>query len=109
MERERDWDESLCGCTEHLSSCCVVALIPCGAPVLQGLAVRRAQNKEWIVPCLLCVILGCIGAGLNRTQIREAYGIDGTYLGDCCTHCFCSPCAICQEYRQTLRDEHKVL
>lgn len=31
-----------------------------------------------------------------RTKIRTDRGIDGTLAGDCCSVCFCYPCAIYQ-------------
>jgi Cys-rich protein (TIGR01571 family) len=34
----------------------------------------------------------------NRTKLRKMYGLKGG--GDCCAHCCCHQCALCQEARE---------
>ena len=36
-------------------------------------------------------------AGINRTNIRRKYGIQGSQYTDCIYHTLSSPCALCQE------------
>ncbi|RDX76552.1 Protein PLANT CADMIUM RESISTANCE 3, partial [Mucuna pruriens] len=37
---------------------------------------------------------------IYRTKIRRQYGIQGHQCTDFLLSCFCSPCTICQEYRE---------
>lgn len=103
------FDEPLCGCFDEWTSFLVVAFVPCGGAIIQGLAVDKAQNKGAVIPILLSAFLGPIGAAINRAQVRNAYGVEGNFCGDCCIHLWCAPCAVCQEYRQSLRKQGKVL
>jgi Cys-rich protein (TIGR01571 family) len=102
------FDEPLFGCSQERTSCWVVALVPCGMPVIQAIAVDKAQGKGLVVPLLLGC-LGPIGAAINRARVRNAYGIEGTFCADFCIHLWCAPCSVCQEYRQALRKQGKVL
>lgn len=102
-------DEALFGCFEDWTSCLVVSCVPCGAPIMQALAVDKAQGKGFLIPLLLVAFVGCIGGALNRAQVRTAYNVEGNFIGDCCVHLWCAPCAICQEYRQANRKQGKVL
>mmetsp|Transcript_399 Transcript_399/g.695 ORF Transcript_399/g.695 Transcript_399/m.695 type:complete len:107 (+) Transcript_399:1355-1675(+) len=95
-----DWEEPLFGCLNDLGSCLVVGLVPCGAPVIQALAVKGVTHDSILVPFALYVFLFSIGAAYNRSQIRNYYNFKVEFITDCCTHCFCSPCAVCQEYRE---------
>lgn len=49
-----------------------------------------------------CITSGVIASYTcgTRTKIREKYGVQGTSLDDFCIHCFCSPCAVCQEAQE---------
>eukprot|EP00239_Pterosperma_sp_CCMP1384_P005928 CAMPEP_0197855524 /NCGR_PEP_ID=MMETSP1438-20131217/26798_1 /TAXON_ID=1461541 /ORGANISM="Pterosperma sp., Strain CCMP1384" /LENGTH=125 /DNA_ID=CAMNT_0043470669 /DNA_START=242 /DNA_END=619 /DNA_ORIENTATION=+ len=49
-------------------------------------------------PLAALVHFGSCYAYQYRTAIRERYGIPGGGVGDCCTHYWCGPCAICQEH-----------
>lgn len=47
------------------------------------------------LPCTY--IANCMGLS-NRTKLRKMYGLKGG--GDCCAHCCCHQCALCQEARE---------
>ncbi|CAG9316239.1 unnamed protein product [Blepharisma stoltei] len=99
---EPHFTESLFGCTKDCGVCLWGCCIPCGAQCMQGKAIEKATDgtQGCFVPCLLAICLGCIGAAINRGTVRGKFTIEGGCIGDCCTHCFCGPCAACQEYRE---------
>ncbi len=45
------------------------------------------------------ISVGAVYAGRRRTQMRKAFGIPGSSVGDCCLWCWCGPCALAQETR----------
>ena len=99
-----DFDENLFGCLSQLSICCV-SLLPGACCFIQGIAIDRAQEKGVLTPfCLSCCFL-CVGASINRGQIRDRYHIDGSFLKDCLIWIFCIPCAATQEFREVNRRE----
>ena len=72
------------------------------------MAVDDANGDGKIIPFCLDVLLVCIGGAINRHWIRKAYEIEGSFIEDCCLHCWCGACAICQEYREVKeRKENK--
>jgi len=50
-----------------------------------------------MVPCLLYILCRCCYAPYQRGKIRDTYNIEGSFIGDCCTHICCAGCAILQE------------
>lgn len=95
--------EELCGCFSDIKSCLWVWCVPGGVCCVQAVATDRATQSGAFVPCILVALLGPIGAAINRGKIRERYGIEGSFVGDCCTWMWCAACAACQEYRETQR------
>ena len=100
MSDSHQFENRLCGCTDDATICVAAAILPCGCPIIQGKAVGKALGKGCAFPCVLYILLGCIGGAMNRAQIREVYEIEGSFVQDCCVHCWCTPCAVCQEYRE---------
>ncbi|KXZ50628.1 hypothetical protein GPECTOR_15g312 [Gonium pectorale] len=49
---------------------------------------------------------GCILQMLSRGHIRQKYNIPGDPCNDCCITFFCSPCSMCQEYRELVIRGH---
>ncbi|XP_027155758.1 cell number regulator 10-like, partial [Coffea eugenioides] len=58
--------------------------------------------------CLTCWC-PCVTFGRNAeivdkakfsTKLRQHYGIKNGACPDCLIHCFCQPCALCQEYHE---------
>eukprot|EP01018_Ginkgo_biloba_P038956 Gb_02805 [translate_table: standard] len=37
---------------------------------------------------------------LPSTKLRSEFNLPEDPCGDCLVHCFCEPCALCQEYRE---------
>ena len=53
--------------------------------------------------CCFAWCLGGLGASCYmRADIRNRFGIEGTDCDDCCTTCFCVPCALTQQYREVV-------
>ncbi|CAG8568994.1 7303_t:CDS:2, partial [Dentiscutata heterogama] len=53
---------------------------------------------------LYYITMGCglswLVGGMNRSDIRARHNIEGSCLGDHCTHCCCCLCALVQEHRE---------
>jgi Cys-rich protein (TIGR01571 family) len=52
--------------------------------------------------CMCGYYFCCIGAGYNRKAVRTWLNIGGTFFADCLLECFCSCCAVSQEWRETM-------
>ena len=96
----RDFNEPLFGCFKDIPLCLIASCVPCGLCYLQAKAVDTVTNDGMAIPCLLIYFAGCLGAAVNRGKVREVLKYDGSFCGDCCLHCFCSCCAVLQEYRE---------
>ena len=49
---------------------------------------------------LVCLGMPCLVSCSYRTKLRSRYELMETPAPDWFTHCFCEPCALCQEYRE---------
>lgn len=100
-----DFQESLFACFSNCPICLIVSCVPCGCCIVQAIAYNKA-TKEGIGMPLLCqcacwsIGCWCIGMAINRGKIRTSFNINGGTLDDMCIHWCCSPCAVCQEYRE---------
>ncbi|OMJ92428.1 hypothetical protein SteCoe_4765 [Stentor coeruleus] len=99
------WEESLFSCCASGGFCLIVALFPICYPFLQGWVVSKAVHQSFISACICPLFCCCIGAAVNRGKIRDRYLIEGSFCEDCLIHCFCSPCALCQEYSEVRNKE----
>lgn len=43
-----------------------------------------------------CCMFGIVN-GASRSQMREKYNIEGSFMSDCCLYCVCYPLALTQE------------
>lgn len=51
-------------------------------------------------PCMATWCLACFSPFYTsgvRHRLRAAHNLPEAPCGDCCTHCFCQPCAVIQE------------
>ena len=62
---------------------CVSFCVPCGPCCLQAIAVDKATQSGFMGPYCLGYWCLCCGFALNRTKIREKYGIMGSGCRDC--------------------------
>ncbi|XP_057992706.1 cell number regulator 7 [Hevea brasiliensis] len=96
------WSTGLCGCCEDPGVCLRTCFFPC---------VTFGQNAEAIdktscacarlLFCALCFLgVPCLYSFTYRIKLRGNYLLPGETCGDCCIHCWCLHCALCQEYRE---------
>ncbi|ESR33525.1 hypothetical protein CICLE_v10006420mg [Citrus x clementina] len=72
------WKAQFCGCGNDCATCCITCWLP-------------------------CVTFGQIAEILDEGQsckLRKKYGLQGNSFCDCCVHCFCETCALCQEHAE---------
>ncbi len=97
----QEWKNSLCGCFDDLGSCCLTCCCPC---VQYGMNHEKVHKDGCCMQGLLFCLLSCCGLSCCihsalRSNVRQKYNIPEG-CSDCCTTCFCSGCAICQEARE---------
>jgi Cys-rich protein (TIGR01571 family) len=99
------FQESLCGCFSNIPICLIVTFVPFGSCAVQAIAHDHATKEGIMAPLIPIILTGCIGCcclgfAMNRGKIRIKYNLNGATCDDICTHYCCSPCAVCQEYRE---------
>lgn len=100
VSEEEWWRTELLSCFTNKVVCLFVAFCPGGLCFIQARSTEKASGfKSGVAFCIACW-LGCFGTGYNRSTIRRAFEIPGSWLKDCLLHCFCSPCAVCQEHEE---------
>lgn len=103
-----DFEEGLCDCFANCPVCLVVTFVPCGICCVQAKAYDNATQQGMGFPFLCYCVAGlvnccCIGMAVMRGKIRNRFNINGSIVHDICCHIWCSPCAVCQEYREVKR------
>ncbi|KAK9833117.1 hypothetical protein WJX74_007900 [Apatococcus lobatus] len=99
MSARQSWHHDLCDCMGDCGICC------CGLwclPCLYGDNNKQLRGSG-AGPCCLYFWLSCCVcfiAGPFREELRERHNLQERPCGDCCVHCCCSPCAVCQEARE---------
>ncbi|XP_057441549.1 protein PLANT CADMIUM RESISTANCE 3-like [Lotus japonicus] len=94
-----EWSTGLCDCFSDYDNCCLTYWCPCvtfgriAEIVDKGSASCGASGFYFVQ-------LGGLYSANYRTKIRSQYNLKGNNCLDCLTHCFCSRCALCQEYRE---------
>ncbi|KAK3083325.1 hypothetical protein FSP39_019492 [Pinctada imbricata] len=86
-----EWQHGLFGCFDNMTICLLSFFVPC---------YQVGKNAEAIgESCILCGIgsFFFIPLVILRGKIREAKGIQGSFIGDCCVYYWCGYCAIAQE------------
>lgn len=90
----------ICGCFSDMRVCLMGCACPC---LLYGDNYHRIHGQGSCGSCLIygfCPCLAFIFAGENRTHLRVKYNLHEEPMSDCCLHCWCSSCALCQEARE---------
>eukprot|EP00210_Caulerpa_lentillifera_P006124 g5851.t1 len=107
------WTTELFLCTEDSDVCCRVFWTPCCVYAQQGqLIFEPNKTRYWTDVCVYCLfyLFRCQWAlgTVRREDIRIKYNIPARPSDDLIAHCFCHPCATCQESR-TLKSlsEHR--
>lgn len=62
----------------------------------------KACGTSGSVYMMMMCLMGCpwIYSCSYRTKLRGQYALAEGPCSDCCVHCCCGPCSLCQEYRQ---------
>lgn len=102
------WAHSLYGCCSNCSVCCVGCWLPCVLFAENGKMLRGSltQDGDYWMDCLLysvlCLFTGCqcILGMMRRPEIRMKYALREQPCNDCCVHCCCHECALCQEHNE---------
>ncbi|KAH9311099.1 hypothetical protein KI387_026134, partial [Taxus chinensis] len=99
------WSSGLRDCAQDFSNCCLTCWCPC---ITFGQIAEIVD--EGSPPCavsggiyaVLLYFTGCAGyySCFYRTKMRAKFNMPESRCGDCLLHCFCDPCAMCQEYRE---------
>ncbi|CAL8089808.1 unnamed protein product [Calicophoron daubneyi] len=86
----RDWHDGLCACGNNCGNCVLTAFCyPC---------VVCHMYRMYDECCGAPLILVCPEV-LLTVKHRAKNRIIGSIVNDCCTFCWCAPCATCRLYR----------
>lgn len=113
LERSHEWKNSLCACSPDFSTCLTGLFCPC---VLYGrTSYRLSQRSAKKDPTDMlghsstnghCMVMG-LSCGLwwlfpmlQRTRIRRAYKLEGSFGGDLLKGCCCCCCVTVQNERE---------
>ncbi|KAG2454982.1 hypothetical protein HYH02_000808 [Chlamydomonas schloesseri] len=96
---------SLTSCCGTRSNSCLVCVVGAVCPaVIYGDNYNRIHGNGFFPRCCLYLwcgaLCGCVFAATTRQQLRLKYGLREEPCSDCCVHCWCSTCALCQEARE---------
>ncbi|XP_030534518.2 protein PLANT CADMIUM RESISTANCE 3-like isoform X2 [Rhodamnia argentea] len=98
------WTTGLCGCCEDPSNCIITWCCPCitfgqNAEIIDGGATSCCVGGL-IYYLLANVGVACLYTCGYRKKLRGLHSLQEDPCDDCLVHCFCLPCALCQEHRE---------
>ncbi|PSR91188.1 Cell number regulator like [Actinidia chinensis var. chinensis] len=99
------WSSGLCDCCDDVSGCCLTCWCPCVTFGRIAEIVDRGSTSCGVSGLLYTLILcvtgcSCLYSCFYRSKLRGQYFLDESPCTDCCIHCCCEECALCQEYRE---------
>ncbi|KAK1552277.1 hypothetical protein Q3G72_013656 [Acer saccharum] len=99
------WSTGLCDCCHDVSTCCLTCWCPCITFGRIAEIVDRGSTSCGVSGALYTLILcltgcSCLYSCFYRSKLRGQYFLEERPCTDCCIHCCCEGCALCQEYRQ---------
>ncbi|KAL0538766.1 hypothetical protein IC582_022924 [Cucumis melo] len=99
------WSTGLCHCCNDISICCLTCWCPCITFGRIAEMVDRGSTSCGVSGAIYLAILcvtgcSCLYSCFYRTRMRGQFLLKERPLSDCCTHCLCEQCALCQEYRE---------
>ncbi|XP_044490039.1 protein PLANT CADMIUM RESISTANCE 11-like [Mangifera indica] len=101
------WSTGLCDCCDNVSTCFLTCLCPCVTFGRIAEIVDRGSTScglSGTLYTLLMCLTGwpCLYSCFYRSKMRGQYLLEERPCTDCCVHCFCEQCALCQEYRELM-------
>ncbi|XP_010265360.1 PREDICTED: cell number regulator 2-like [Nelumbo nucifera] len=99
------WSTGLCDCCDDFSSCCLTCWCPCVTFGRIAEIVDRGSTSCGVSGALYTLILcmtgcSCLYSCFYRSKLRGQFFLEESPCTDCCVHCCCGECALCQEYRE---------
>ncbi|XP_028101975.1 protein PLANT CADMIUM RESISTANCE 3-like, partial [Camellia sinensis] len=99
------WSTNLCDCCDDFTSCCLTCWCPCVTFGRIAEIVDRGSTSCGVSGALYALMLcvsgcSCLYSCFYRSKLRGQYFLDESPCTDCCIHCCCEECALCQEYRE---------
>jgi len=88
-----EWKHGLCGCFDDCGICLLTTFFPC-YPF--GKAAEAVGESCLLCGILLATPLNWIVLPIVRQKMREAQGIPGSIIGDCCLGFCCACCVVAQ-------------
>ncbi|KAG6655088.1 hypothetical protein I3843_05G170600 [Carya illinoinensis] len=100
-----NWSTGLFDCCSDMHSCCLTYWCPCVAfgrisEILDKGSSSCAGNGLVFFLLQSLTGFGCLYSCIYRDELRKLFMLEGSTSEDCFVHCFCEPCALCQEYRE---------
>ncbi|PIN23697.1 hypothetical protein CDL12_03578 [Handroanthus impetiginosus] len=99
------WSTGLFNCFDNISICCLTCWCPCITFGRIAEIVDRGSTPCGVSGALYSMILcvsGCpwVYSCFYRSKLRGQYFLEERPCTDCCVHCCCETCSLCQEYRE---------
>ncbi|KAL5722180.1 Protein PLANT CADMIUM RESISTANCE 11 [Ranunculus cassubicifolius] len=99
------WSSGLCNCFDDISTCCLTCWCPCVTFGRIAEIVDRGSTSCGVSAALYTLILcvtgcSCLYSCFYRSKLRGQYFLEESPCSDCCIHCCCEECSLCQEYRE---------
>ncbi|PKA47191.1 Protein plant cadmium resistance 2 [Apostasia shenzhenica] len=103
--RPVSWSTDLCDCTDDCGNCCMTCFCPCVTFGRIAEIVDRGSTSCGTAGTLYAVLYmlsccHCLYSCFTRKKMRAQYSLAERPCNDCCVHCCCEFCALCQEYRE---------
>ncbi|KAH7569854.1 hypothetical protein ACOSP7_017710 [Xanthoceras sorbifolium] len=101
------WSTGLCDCCDDVSTCCLTWWCPCITFGRIAEIVDRGSTSCGVSGALYTLIMcltgcSCLYSCFYRSKLRGQYLLEERPCTDCCIHCCCEGCALCQEYRELM-------
>ncbi|KAH7839150.1 hypothetical protein Vadar_000473 [Vaccinium darrowii] len=99
------WSSGLCDCCDDVPNCCITFWCPCITFGRIAEIVDKGSTSCGASGALYALIMyltghACVYSCFYRSKLRQQYTLPESPCNDCCVHCCCETCALCQEYRE---------
>ncbi|WOH15598.1 hypothetical protein DCAR_0935140 [Daucus carota subsp. sativus] len=100
------WSTGLFDCFSDVPNCCLTCWCPCitfgqiAEIVDMGTSTCFTSGAVYALVLAIMTGCGCCYSCFYRTQMRDQYMLTESPCPDFLVHCFCEPCALCQEHRE---------